>query len=792
MELRIDNQQGDLTPGTSVSLGWSSDSLKSVEALREGLSITLELPSTPINDALLQEARLPHGAERFNFSLHRAQITQEGVPLFEGVARLRSCSPQDLSHCYRIELRGGAADWAKMATRQRLDTLPILFDKPLLPSTICDSWGDRDEVVRFLPIASDDYRAPYAEGSMRAVEQLLSVDDFHPFLHLKSLLEAIFVRAGYTVESDFLQSDFFRSLYISGAYPSSDTAMRKKRMDFLALRSRSNSAVADATGRVYATPFMAVNTVGNLVDAYLPNTPDEEGNPLQECFSTNDCFRVEEGEILFRPLTELKAGFEYHLRYRTDYRIQTRHCLAGFDGVYLGEGADYRTELPNRFVDRREELIAGQQYRIVVFDHRAGESLRLRLGEGEVVKLFSSRSELVTLPSAGAVGTPWLERLNPSTNHWEPYTGDWALYDGYVEECGTTEAELRIRTAAEPLGPTSPKYFRHIYFYGAEPGMTFTLLKGSSLRPTFSSRPGYGERLTWSEISCHDFRQAELVEAVAHLFNLRIFSDEEQRVLFIEPYGDFYEQEQAVDWSDKVVSEAIRIEQSDAREHEACRYGYLRGDGAVERLNQTLESPFGEWLSPRESMATLEGEQEVRNRLFAPTLNDGGHFEGAPSALVLRVGNRDREESVERFEFTPRIVSYRGLKPLPVGEWLGAPVPEGVYPLAAFHLPKGDGEVGVTLCFEDRDGVPGLHRFHDPSEEVCNRGEELLLTLRLGADEFEALRHRSTADAVGLDALFLFRLGEENVRCRLEAIESYEPLQGRARCRFSLLNDDRP
>lgn len=791
MELIIDNQICDLNPDTTLKLGWSAEQLRSVEALREGISITLELPSTPTNDLLLQDARLPHMADRFNFSLHRATVREHGVELFEGVVRLRSCSPQNPARCYRIELRGGATDWAKTAALQRLDKLPIPFDRKLLPTSVCDSWSESEQTVRFLPVAYDDYRAPYVAGSMRAVEQLLSVDDFYPFLHLKTLLEAIFSQAGYSVVSDFMNGAFFRSLYISGAYPSADTAMRKKRMDFLAQRSHSTTAVADVAGRVYASPFVAVNTVGNLVDACLPNTPDEEGNPLTECFSTNGCFTLEEGEILFRPLSEVEAGFEYHLRYRTDYRILSRHRLRGFDSVYLGEGADFRSELPNRFADRREEFIAGQQYRIVVFDYQPGESFRLRLESGEVAKIFSSRSEVVTLSPTADTGSPWLEWLNPTTNTWEPYTEDWALYDGYISEQGSTEAELRIRTPTEHLGPTSPKRFRHIFFHGADEGMTFTLLKGSSLRPVFSPRPGYGERLTWAEVAGHDFRQAELLEAVRHLFDLCILSDETAKRVVIEPYGDFYEREQATDWSNRVVEGSLRVEQHDCEEHESRRYGYLTGDGAVERLNKTLESPFGEWVSKGESMASLEGEEELRNPLFAPTLNEAGHFEGAPSASILRVGNRDREEGFENFEFSPRIVSFRGLKPLPAGERLGAPAPDGVYPSATFHRAE-EGEEGFTLCFEDRDGVEGIHRFLDPREAVRKRGERITLKLLLGADEFEALRHRSTADTVGMDALFLFRLGAESVRCRLEAVEEYNPREGVATCRFSLLNDDRP
>lgn len=791
MELRIDGMRCDLQPQTTFKIGWSAASLQSADTLRTGSTLHLTLPATANNQRILADASLPHMAEAFNETIHRAELYCDEVLLFEGVARLVECCPEEPERCYRLELRGGAAAWAGIAAQAGIEKLPIDFSMPLLPNEIVKSWacGQHEPAVRFLPIAYDDYRAPFASGTLHRVEQLLSVDDFYPFLHLATLLKAIFTQAGYEVKSRFLEGEFFQKLYISGAYRTSDTTARRRRMDFLALRSGDGEAAADALGRVYASPFMAANSVGNLVDAYLPNTPDSEGKPLTECFSTNGCFSLEEGEILFRPLCEVEAGFEYHLHYRTDYRILTRKRLRGFDSIYLGEGADFRFELKNRFEDRREKLTAGQAYRLVIFDYAAGERFRLKLSSGEVAAHISERAPLVTLSAGAATGSPELERLNDESGLWEPYPSDWALYDGYIGESGTTEAEVVVRTAAEKLTPTSPKYFRHIYLYGAEEGMKVRILKGCTLRPSFSPRPAYGEQLSWGDVAHHTFRQAELLEAVVRLFDLCILSDEAAGRVYIEPYADFYPAEGvAVEWSDRMVARSLSIEQSDLEEHEARRYGYSPTDGAVLRLNEELEEPFGEWVARSDSKATLMGEEDLRSPLFAPTLNFSGHFESAPSALIPCVGNRDSADGIENFEFTPRLVRYMGMAPLPAEEGLGAPAPEGSYPLAAFHLP----DEGFTLCFEDRDGAPGLHRFHLAHEAVRNHGRRLRLQLHLNPEEVEALNHPSSDLSAGSDARFRFCLGGEELNCRLAEITEYDPASGVALCRFHLLPDDRP
>ncbi len=788
MELRIDNVLCDLPKDFKIDWRWESESMQRAEALRSGWSLTIDLPATAHNEALLQQSGRLYAPQRFNHTLHRARISQNEVTLLEGVVRLLDYSITGAVSCYRIELRGGAAEWAKHAATQPLGALPIDFSMRLTPSAICANWSD-DSPVKFLPICYDDYRAEQAEGALLPVERILSTDNYHPFLHIETMLRHIFMQAGYRMESRFLTSDFFRSLYMSGAYASVDVAARRKRMDFLAARSCTSEAKADHEGRVWATPNREVNSVGNLVDSWLPGSQDDQGNLLTECFSTNGCFTQEQGAILFRPLSEIEAGFEYRLHYRSDYRILSRRELRGFNSIYLGPNAEFGFVLENRFTDRREELTAGQSYRIVVFDHNNGNSYRLVTADGTPISNFAVRSALVTIPAEQT--TPSLELWNNTTQRWEIYTKDWALYDGHVKEYGTTEVDITLRTPAESTAPSSPKFFDQICLFGAEEGMTLQLLKGTTLRPCFTPRPALGELLTWDKVAHLDIRQSELIDAVIHLFDLCIFTDEEQKCVTIEPYGDFYEAEQVCDWSDRLLG-GIRIEECDHEVHETRRYGYRTGDGAVERRNRESEAPFGEWEVRHPSKATLAGKKELRNPLFAPTININGYFEGAPSALIPSVGNRDHMEAVEQLSFTPRIVCYAGLKPLAKGErWPSATGGE-LYPLAAFHF-TGDGQTGgFTLCFEDRDGLQGLNRFHRTHEAVRECGRRLHLRLRLTVEELRALQHRSSDETIGMDALFGFYIDREAVRCRLETIESYDPITGIASCRFLQLKENRP
>lgn len=91
---------------------------------------------------------------------------------------------------------------------------------------------------------------------------------------------------------------------------------------------------------MYANPYKSINSVGNFVETVNPNDQNDLGETLTDVFSNNHCFTVEDGEIVFRPMTSVTVAFEYHIRYITDHRILDRNRLKGIDSFYLGDGTE--------------------------------------------------------------------------------------------------------------------------------------------------------------------------------------------------------------------------------------------------------------------------------------------------------------------------------------------------------------------------------------------------------------------------------------------------------------------
>ena len=294
--------------------------------------------------------------------------------------------------------------------------------------------------------------------------------------------------------------------------------------------------------------------------------------------------------------------------------------------------------------------------------------------------------------------------------------------------------------------------------------------------------------ITFADVARHRIRQSELLEALQHLFNLRFHTEQATRTVRIEPADDFFAAGPAADWRAKTdFSQPVVLADIAPEVHERRTWRYLAGDGAVARFDAEAESPFGQWSVTTDSRAAKEGEKTLANPLFSPTTSTAGSYFDAPSAVIMQVGDRDDAQE-DGTNFTPRIVRFAGMHSLPDGERWGFPSGQAQYPLAAFHF-AGDGAAeGFTLCFEDRDGVRGLHRYYDLQTGRESAGRRITLSLRLAPHEFESLFTPGTG-APDLRSAFLLDTGEGTVRAALRAVEDYDPQAASVRCTFTQLPD---
>ncbi len=768
--VRIDSVACDLRRGDAEPvLGkmYDLDAAADPESARTGRSVDVRIPSTPLNDTLAGYAFDPCCAERFNAAYHEGVIEADGTELLRGAARLIEAGRSGGAAYYTIRITGGAGEWAERAAQTPIGDALSDYACTLTGETIERSWSD-DSPVKFLPVHRDEYLAAYSSTSIYPPQRMMSAADYMPFLSVAALTRAVFADAGYELRSEFMAGEEFRSLCMSGYRQSAPTARLQASMGFLAGRTGEATAAADSMGRVYVTPLVLTNSLGNFVD-----TTDGE-----ELYNRNGVLTIDADGVRFTPVATVTAGFEFRLRYFTDYCILSRNRLEGFDSIYVDAGCDIRFHIPNPFADRRTSLAAGNEYTCIVFGHEEGSAYRLTCGDTVVVS-WTGRTTKAVAPAADA---EYVLQIRGADGEYSPYAGDWAMYDGYVTETGRTEVDVTVRSPAEKITPSSPKRFTRMYLHGALAGMSVTLSKDCRLAPVFSTAPAEGSEIGPDDVADHDISQADLLAALQQMYNLRFHTDPVRKRVYVEPYDDFF-RDDVHDWSDRQdLACDIAIRDLAAEVHELRTLAYRAdGGGAVTRFEAESGERLGEWSFATPSRIALQGERRSVNGLFCATLCTSGVYSSAPSAEVIRTGDRDADDEADT---AVRIVRYEGLRDLPEGERWGYPSYGASYPAAAFHRA---GE--FTLCFEDRDGAAGLHRRYDAQWRTEGFRQAVSVTMAMDPAELTALLDYES-DGPNIRSLFRLRIDGQTALYRLRSVDGYDTARRTAECVFFRIERD--
>lgn len=772
--LRIDGVEVPLATTTIEWPAYSAKRLRSCEAQREGDAMMLCVKATDITERLFGFADCAFSSEVFNSAYHYGEVVVDGVVLFAGVVSYHSTEQREGRRIYNIKIASGGADWADSAATTKLCEIPINATRTLSLSDISRSWED-DNPIKMLPLNRDSYPEADNTGLYEIYHPKLP-QDYHPFLSVKALMNKVLSgEDGYEVKSEFLDSPFAKKLMMSGAYKSVMADVAYASMGFNAVRSKSSTATADSQGRVDIAPSKQSNSLGAFVDTVSPATIDESGNVCEGAYSNGGYFRFENGVPVFRPKRDIDVAFDLHFSYTTEYKMLSSKWLQGFTKLYVGSGCYVDIALPNPYVDNRNSVRLSTRYKLFIFEYDPTATYELS-GVG-IVSGQISTVVFSTLPSKVK-----LFKCNAGSNTYIEFKGDWALYDGSVSEVGRQRVEFTLRTPYQRCTSTSPRLFNNIYLYGAEQGQQLTLHSGCSITPVFGGGVGYGQSLTFADVANHDIAAQDIVDSVVHMFNLCIYTHRPSRTIIVEPYDTFFGGD-IVDWRSRQRDDNTLYRECVVDSFMTTQLGYQPSDGVVKYCYDDGEGEFGTWRHFADSYATKQSVASRLNPLFHPIASMPALVGTAPSASVLVVGDRDSVDDEPYIE--PRIVLYYGVEKLPAEEYWPTNEDLTIYPLAEFHsVVKGE-----TLCFEDRDGIEGLHRYYDNELGECATRQQLTTDICLPPEQYAAL-FDPNSDGANLRSRFLLNIQGSSALFRLDAIESYDAVHYRARCRFQRLFEE--
>lgn len=767
IRLFIDNKEADMDSSSEISISLSMASLTSTSWGRASYSRSITIPATPLNRELMGDCEQPLAARMFNHSLHQGRVEVDGCVIIEGTIYLTSSLLAPDGH-YRFYIIGNAREWVAAASQSIATLLPesrFAYDEEAIRKGLLEQG---ESMVKFLPVERRGERCDALHHNR------LLADNYHPFVNIGLLLRAVFAKAGYVIESEFMDSEFFRSLYMSGRWSERPFGEWGQKMDFYAvLNEDSQVADADEFGRVYADPSANFSTVGNLVD--LPD--GEHGSFNQGALSLDAA-----GRLLFTPTTPVQVAFEHRLRLKTGYRIKDRQRLEGLTRIRPTFGDSVEVPIKNYFVDRRGEILSpGRVYTLLIFDTVEGAEYNLyarevtnpnanpnNLSPGDYIerKLLSTTFREATLlhTLSGRVVAPRLEMVVDGLAY-SPLS-DWAIYDGNVHEYGRTTVDVTLRTKGREYGPTEPKMFDSFCLEGPCEPLDVQMLAGCSLRPIFIPHPAEGAEVGWEDVMNYSFTGLDLLSALKELFDLQIYTDPLDRKVCIEPRSEWCDPRVVVDLSGRVdLSRGVVVEEMGGDHPQRLTLAYRRGDRAVEEWCEQKGEEYGSWSAGIDNIFATEGEKRVANDLFCASLSTTGTLSASPSASLVMVGDRESvaPSCVAYHNFLPKILLYRGLQALPRGEEVEYPSGlNGRYPLLTF---------GDELLF---GGDEGLSRYWKQRVQSLNHSRRITLYALLYPEEVEQIVVPNSTKH-DFRAHYLVEIDGQRVLCRLEEIVDYNP-----------------
>lgn len=789
MKIYIDNQLADTDERTEVSVTLSVASHSDLETSRMGYSKSIMLPATPRNRKLLSVPEDVNAAARFNIGFHRARIECDGCVILEGVPYLAESSIGGQSY-YKINIVGSAREWIGVMRSTPLRGLSMIFSTRVTGQNIKNSWTSGAS-VRFLPVHRPGLEPRNVTNNIIPPQRTLTSDDYHPFINLKALLESAFLSAGYTMKSDFFNTDEGKQFFISGNYANTDMSAVRSRIDFRAGRVTTVSTTANYRGIAYSKPGEAGNSLGNIVDTVDPSKL-VGGVAAGGVFSNEGCFRRhDDGHMEFRPPIPVTLAFEYNILYRTAYRLDTETGkLKGFDTINLDNDNEYKFDLRLPFPDHKTGVLQeNHAYKIFVYGHRTGDAYRYTCKEitnpqADINNL--KKSDYNDLTSAISTAFPVslsigarprmdykLTVRKAGTSTFVPVPdADWAIYDVSFKTTGTMDVEVTLRTKAHSITPATPKTFYDLFFSGADPGMAITLLPGTTLRPVFTYGATEGQLISFRDIAAHDNVSClDVLRACKQLFNLYFYTDHDRREVVVEPRNNFYADTPTVDLTGRIDhSKPIVVSEPTDSGAYYMTFAYAPGDEAA-------GADAGSWTTVVGNPYIPNGERRYTNPLFTPSAASKGAYSRAPSAELISVGS---ERNPDEPNFPMKIVRYLGMKNLPAGEVWGWPGNTAQYPLAVFSNPAE----GVNLSFADVSRVQGMNRWWKKSIDFLSHGSRVQLYLGLKPHEIEPLV-RPVASKRDFRARYRLTINGESAIYRLEEVADYNPASKRpTKCTF--------
>jgi hypothetical protein len=210
---------------------------------------SIELPSTGTNDALFEDWYAAGSDNTGSAPLLKPFVFEDGgVQILSGQAELQSAILMSdryrfKARNYKVDLYGTNADWTirmKDLRIRDLDFTPAILDT----ATVIQGWSgmyDMGDYFGFTLIKWKEWNTPGEVG----------IDEFTPFLFIRSILDKAFDTIGYNFTSQFLDTDIFKRMILP--LPMSERYPEEFSQDYINVELKES--IADPNGNYFPVIF---------------------------------------------------------------------------------------------------------------------------------------------------------------------------------------------------------------------------------------------------------------------------------------------------------------------------------------------------------------------------------------------------------------------------------------------------------------------------------------------------------------------------------------------------------
>jgi len=218
-ELYLNGQRIDLSEDIQIQLNLSLNDLENPTEKQSTFSRTIDVTGSVNNDAVFGHIYLfDSWIVNFDPTIKAtAMIFQDGIMVMEGIGQLLAVKEVDGDRSYELSVYGEIANLFRTASNYQLTDLDFSdLDHEWSQTNMQDSWTNNISSAGqgyYYPI-NDIGRPSFERTNTPPASALYYVEDMLPAIYLKEYVDRIAEMHGYTIESNFFETEDFKRIGI--------------------------------------------------------------------------------------------------------------------------------------------------------------------------------------------------------------------------------------------------------------------------------------------------------------------------------------------------------------------------------------------------------------------------------------------------------------------------------------------------------------------------------------------------------------------------------------------------